>query len=98
MCMTDVKDVLVLEYAEYGDLHTLLTSHLSDHPDVLSDVDWALRTRMALDVAQGMTIVHKKIVHLDLKTSNVLVGKDYCCKVYTCVHFPVQIYQTDYVK
>ena len=75
-------DALVLEYVEYGNLDTLLTHHLAYHPSIRN---WTLRTNMALDVARGMTIVHEKIVHLDLKTSNVLVGKDYICKV--CIQY-----------
>ena len=81
ICVVGKKHSLVLEYAENGDLEALLTHHLRDHPDVEKDHKWMLRTNMALDVAQGMAILHKKIIHLDLKTSNVLVGQGYCCKV-----------------
>ena len=80
------NNVLVLEYAENGDLETLLmASRLKDHPEIESDHKWTLRTRMAHDVAQGMTGLYiKNIVHFGLEPSNILVGKRYVCKV--CNH------------
>ena len=81
ICIMVDKNALVLEYAENGDLEALITHRLTEHPAVQNDHEWTLRTKMALDVAHGMTTLHKKVVHLDLKTSNVLVGKGYCCKV-----------------
>jgi serine/threonine protein kinase len=55
--------------------------HLGDHPDIQNDHQWSLRSKMALDIARGMAVLHKKIIHLDLKTSNVLVRQGYCCKI-----------------
>lgn len=79
ICIIKSKGALVLEYAENRDLDELLTHHLHEHPTV---IQWPRRTKMASDVAQGMKFLHQElIIHLDLKTSNVLVGKDYRCKV-----------------
>jgi hypothetical protein len=80
MCSGSANIGLVLEHADHGDLDTLLTYHLNDHREIKADYNWQLRARMALDVAKGMDFLHRKIVHLDLKTSNVLVTKGYLCK------------------
>jgi serine/threonine protein kinase len=81
MCSGSANIGLVLEHADHGDLDTLLTYHLNDHREIKADYNWQLRARMALDVAKGMDFLHRKIVHLDLKTSNVLVTKGYLCKI-----------------
>ena len=60
---------------------TLLILEGDKHPAVKQ---WDCRTNMALDIAQGMKYLHtlpKPIIHGDLKSGNVLVDKNYCCKV-----------------
>ena len=51
-------------------------------PDLV--LDDKRRLRMALDVARGMNYLHScrpPIVHRDLKSPNLLVDKDWTCKV-----------------
>ena len=48
------------------------------------ELDDKRRLRMALDVARGMNYLHScrpPIVHRDLKSPNLLVDKDWTCKV-----------------
>ncbi|XP_062519893.1 mitogen-activated protein kinase kinase kinase 7-like isoform X2 [Corticium candelabrum] len=73
-----VEEALVFEYAENRDLDHFLTHHLEGHPAV---PELGKRLFMALDIAQGMEYVHKTVYHLDLKTSSVLVARDYQCKI-----------------
>ena len=45
---------------------------------------WSCRINMSLDIAKGMDFLHSRsppIIHRDLKTSNVVVDRNYCCKV-----------------
>ncbi|XP_071721084.1 serine/threonine-protein kinase STY46-like isoform X2 [Rutidosis leptorrhynchoides] len=47
-------------------------------------LDWRRRIRMAMDIAQGMNYLHRfnpPILHLDLKSSNLLVDKNWTVKV-----------------
>ncbi|KAL8483480.1 hypothetical protein ACS0TY_026243 [Phlomoides rotata] len=47
-------------------------------------LDWAKRRKICLVIARGLTYLHEesrvKIVHSDIKTSNVLLDKDIRCK------------------
>ncbi|XP_078663468.1 uncharacterized protein LOC144906766 isoform X2 [Branchiostoma floridae x Branchiostoma belcheri] len=66
---------IVMPYMENGCLSELLQ-------DV--DVPWALRWRMARQIAQGMTFLHcqnPQIIHCDLKAENVLLDGDFHVKI-----------------
>ena len=61
---------IVTEFMEGGDLFTVLQTH--------KDLGWNIKLRMARDVALAMAFLHSRvppIVHRDLKTPNVLVGR-----------------------
>lgn len=59
---------LILEYCPDGDLLSLIKSRVRPRPDVLLG--------FALDLASAIKYMHnKRFAHLDIKPSNVLVGK-----------------------
>lgn len=71
------KLAVVTEYLPRGSLFRAL--HKGNQP-----LDVKRRLRMALDVARGMNYLHHRnppIVHRDLKSSNLLVGKSWTVKV-----------------
>ncbi|KAK9812676.1 hypothetical protein WJX72_001681 [[Myrmecia] bisecta] len=87
-CMQEGKTILVTEYLEGGDLHNALQK---DHVGKLS---WhrspsgprksapPLARRISLDIARGLHFLHShKIVHFDLKSANILLGRDYTAKI-----------------
>lgn len=65
---------IVTELMPLGDLHTALSSRR---------VQWGPRgLRIALDVARGLAFLHRRrIAHLDLKSPNILLGRDYTAKI-----------------
>ncbi|MCD7447593.1 hypothetical protein HAX54_032211 [Datura stramonium] len=71
------KLAIVTEYLPRGSLFKAL--HRNNQP-----LDMKRRLRMALDVARGMSYLHRRnpsIVHRDLKSSNLLVDKSWTVKV-----------------
>ena len=78
LCIDPGHYAIVMEYVEYGNLGHLLV----DGDSAIKQ--WDCRIRMALEIAKGMNYLHSlqpQIIHRDLKTMNVLVGHNYCCKV-----------------
>ncbi|MCO5600010.1 hypothetical protein L7F22_054118 [Adiantum nelumboides] len=68
---------IVTEFLPRGSLFRLLHRNTQG-------MDWRRRSRMALDVARGMNYLHHcnpPIVHRDLKSSNLLVDKNWTVKV-----------------
>ena len=81
LCMDAGHYSIVMEFAENGDLEELLLEGANDHPVIK---EWECRIGMGLDIAKGMDFLHRQqppIIHRDLKTSNILVDGNYCCKV-----------------
>ena len=81
MCIDSGHYAIVMEYMENGNLEEMLLSGVDDHPIIKH---WDCRIRMALEIAKGMNYLHSlptPIIHRDLKTTNVLVGCNYGCKV-----------------
>lgn len=80
--------MLVTEFMEGGDLFAAL------HGTVGGSFTWykgscgarqalpGMGKRIALDIARGLHFLHtRRIVHLDLKSSNVLLGRNYAAKI-----------------
>ncbi|CAI9765810.1 unnamed protein product [Fraxinus pennsylvanica] len=68
---------IVTEFLPRGSLFRLLQRHTSK-------LDWRRHIYMALDIARGMNYLHRcnpPIVHRDLKSSNLLVDKNWTVKV-----------------
>ncbi|KAM3356471.1 serine/threonine receptor-like kinase NFP [Capsicum galapagoense] len=70
---------LVYEYVENGSLHSWLHG---DKPEKLS---WVTRLRIATDVANGLLYIHEhtrpRVVHKDIKSSNILLDANMRAKV-----------------
>ncbi|XP_023634182.1 protein STRUBBELIG-RECEPTOR FAMILY 6 [Capsella rubella] len=74
---TEEKSAIIMEYMPRGSLFKIL--HNTNQP-----LDKKRRLRMALDVARGMNYLHRRnppIVHRDLKSSNLLVDRNWNVKV-----------------
>ncbi|XP_050239782.1 uncharacterized protein LOC126688899 [Quercus robur] len=68
---------IVTEFLPRGSLFRLLQRNTSK-------LDWRRRVHMALDIARGMNYLHHcnpPIIHRDLKSSNLLVDKNWTVKV-----------------
>ncbi|KAK1372940.1 hypothetical protein POM88_000324 [Heracleum sosnowskyi] len=68
---------IVTEFLPRGSLFRLLQRSTSR-------IDWRRRIHMALDIARGVNYLHHcspPIVHRDLKSSNLLVDKNWTVKV-----------------
>ncbi|XP_071719603.1 uncharacterized protein [Rutidosis leptorrhynchoides] len=68
---------IVTEFLPRGSLFRLLQRNTTK-------LDWRRRVRMAVDIAQGMNYLHHcqpPIIHRDLKSSNLIVDKNWTVKV-----------------
>ncbi|KAJ0980584.1 hypothetical protein J5N97_008839 [Dioscorea zingiberensis] len=68
---------IITEFLPRGSLFQLLQKNTTR-------LDWRRRTHMALDIARGMNYLHHRnppIIHRDLKSSNLLVDKNWTVKV-----------------
>lgn len=68
---------IITEYMDQGSLRDLL--RVKGH-----ELDWTVRVKMAIDIAQGLNYLHSfkpKVLHRDLKSSNILADKAYNFKI-----------------
>eukprot|EP00245_Coleochaete_scutata_P000056 TRINITY_DN10058_c0_g1_i1.p1 TRINITY_DN10058_c0_g1~~TRINITY_DN10058_c0_g1_i1.p1 ORF type:complete len:780 (-),score=147.47 TRINITY_DN10058_c0_g1_i1:980-3319(-) len=75
-CVSEQKRLLVYEFAPHGCLHRNL------HDPTQPTLDWRKRWRIATGVASGICYLHSgisfgKVVHLDIRSSNILLQQDY---------------------
>ena len=49
------------------------------------ELDWSTRRQICLEIAKGLTFLHEesrlKMVHRDIKATNVLLDKDFHAKI-----------------
>ncbi|CAA0819601.1 Protein kinase superfamily protein [Striga hermonthica] len=80
-CAEGAQRMLVYEYVDNGNLEQWL------HGDVgpQSPLTWDIRMRIILGTAKGLTYLHEglepKVVHRDIKSSNILLDKQWNAKV-----------------
>lgn len=80
-CAEGASRILVYEYVDNGNLEHWL------HGDVgpSSPLTWAIRMNIVLGTAKGLTYLHEglepKVVHRDIKSSNILLDKQWNPKV-----------------
>ncbi|XP_052165323.1 probable LRR receptor-like serine/threonine-protein kinase At1g56140 isoform X2 [Oryza glaberrima] len=78
-CIDSSTPLLVYEYLENGSLDRALFGHSS------LNLDWPTRFEIILGIARGITYLHEessiRIVHRDIKASNVLLDTDLSPKI-----------------
>ncbi|XP_077233320.1 putative receptor-like serine/threonine-protein kinase At4g34500 [Tasmannia lanceolata] len=80
-CAEGVQRMLVYEYVANGNLEQWL------HGDVgpISPLTWDIRMKIAIGTAKGLAYLHEglepKVVHRDIKSSNILLDKQWNPKV-----------------
>ncbi|XP_027354340.1 probable receptor-like serine/threonine-protein kinase At4g34500 [Abrus precatorius] len=80
-CAEGARRMLVYEYVNNGNLEQWL------HGDVgpTSPLTWDIRMRIAIGTAKGIAYLHEglepKVVHRDIKSSNILLDKNWNAKV-----------------
>lgn len=87
-CRTKDGKLLVYEFFENGSLNHYMRrgnpgsgSHKEAH---LSHLDWDTRLKIALGAAEGLAYLHNRdprIIHRDVKASNILLDKNFEAKV-----------------
>ncbi|CAH9100519.1 unnamed protein product [Cuscuta europaea] len=80
-CADGTQRLLVYEYVDNGNLEQWL------HGDVgpVSPLTWDLRMKIAIGIARGLAYLHEglepKVVHRDVKSSNILLDRKWNAKV-----------------
>uniref|UniRef100_A0A2N9EHH4 non-specific serine/threonine protein kinase n=1 Tax=Fagus sylvatica TaxID=28930 RepID=A0A2N9EHH4_FAGSY len=79
-CAEKSHMLLVYEYMSNGSLDRWV---FQKNPEML--LDWHHRKKIILDIAKGLTYLHEgcrqKIVHLDIKSQNILLDENFNAKV-----------------
>jgi serine/threonine protein kinase len=80
VCLEQQEKILVYEYMPNGSLDIVLFD-----TDKNRELDWGKRFKIINGIARGLQYLHEdsqlKIVHRDLKASNILLDFDYSPKI-----------------
>ncbi|KAL6880387.1 hypothetical protein ACP4OV_011952 [Aristida adscensionis] len=80
ICLQDHEKLLVYEYMLMRSIDTILFD-----PERSKELDWGKRFKIISGIARGLRYLHEdsqfKIIHRDLKASNVLLDSDYTPKI-----------------
>lgn len=80
-CMKGSQRMLVYEYIDNGNLEQWLHGPLGDLPPL----SWDIRMKIILGTARGLAYLHEglepKVVHRDVKSSNILLDSQWNAKV-----------------
>eukprot|EP00253_Pinus_taeda_P009422 PITA_09422 len=78
-CITDSQRLLIYEYVPNGSLE----QHL--HGKGRPVMDWAMRSKIAIGSARGLAYLHEdchpRIIHQDIKSSNILLDNNFEARV-----------------
>lgn len=78
-CITDSRRLLIYEYVPNGSLE----QHL--HGKGRPVMDWAMRSKIAIGSARGLAYLHEdchpRIIHQDIKSSNILLDNNFEARV-----------------
>nr|XP_012567454.1 probable leucine-rich repeat receptor-like serine/threonine-protein kinase At3g14840 [Cicer arietinum] len=79
-CMEDDQLLLIYEYMENNSLAHALFAKKEDLENRQLGLDWKTRKRICVGIAKGLAYLHGesklKIIHRDIKATNVLLDKD----------------------
>ncbi|KAJ1291237.1 hypothetical protein BS78_02G301900 [Paspalum vaginatum] len=80
VCLQEHEKLLVYEYMPNKSIDTILFD-----PEKSKELDWGQRVKILNGIARGLQYLHEdsqlKIIHRDLKASNVLLDSDYTPKI-----------------
>ncbi|CAN4115114.1 unnamed protein product [Withania somnifera] len=80
-CAEGAHRMLVYEYVDNGNLEQWLHGDVGQY----SPLTWEIRMNIILGTAKGLTYLHEglepKVVHRDIKSSNILIDKQWNAKV-----------------